>query len=503
MAIRICVAVREATSEGALRAAGRAAEWADIVEIRADFIRDLDVSRLLRNKPCPVLFTLRSRKEGGDYAGTEQERLDTLLQAAKYGADWVDVEFSASYTTVLNGIEPARVILSYHNFDETPASLVSKVAEMAAAGAGILKVATKANRLSDNLTIASALAHAASHGIDLCALAMGPRGVPSRVLAPVWGSWMSFASLPDGTPTADGQVPADQMVDLYRVRQIQPKTPIYGVLGNPLTHSLSPRIHNSAFAACRRDAVYIPLEADGIDDFALFCGGVRVEGASVTIPFKESVRACTSSLSVEADQSGAVNTLLRKNGAWHGENTDIAGFLKPLRRRADPARLRAVVLGAGGAARAVTYGLVSQGADVCVVARDPAKAEALARRFGTRSANWGDLQTARWDLLVNSTPVGTYPEVDESPVPEEWLTGECVYDLVYNPRETRLLKEASRRGCKVIYGSEMLLAQAIEQQLHWFGAMPPEDVMRTALDEALSVRQSNPAGDGSALGVPA
>jgi shikimate dehydrogenase len=113
------------------------------------------------------------------------------------------------------------------------------------------------------------------------------------------------------------------------------------------------------------------------------------------------------------------------------------------------------------------------------------------------------LQTARWDLLVNSTPVGTYPEVDESPVPEEWLTGECVYDLVYNPRETRLLKEASRRGCKVIYGSEMLLAQAIEQQLHWFGAMPPEDVMRTALDEALSVRQSNPAGDGPALGVPA
>ncbi len=496
MAIRICVAVREATSEGAVRSACRAAEWADIVEIRADFVRDLDVPRLLRNKPCPILFTLRSRQEGGDYGGTEQERLETLLKAARCGADWVDVEYSASYRTVLNEVEPARVILSYHNFDETPASLVSKVAEMATAGAGILKVATRANRLSDNLTIASALAHAASHKIDLCALAMGPGGVPSRVLAPAWGSWMTFASLPGGTPTADGQVPVDQMADLYRVRQITPKTPVYGVLGNPLTHSLSPRLHNSAFAACRRDAVYIPLEAHGIDDFALFCREVRVEGASVTIPFKESVRTCASSLSVEADQTGAINTLLWRNGAWHGENTDIAGFLKPLRQRTDPARLRAVVLGAGGAARAVTYGLASQGADVCVVARDPAKADTLARRFGVRRANWGDLSAVRWDLLVNATPVGTYPNVDESPVPGEWLTGEWVYDLVYNPGETRLLKEASQRGCKVIRGAEMLLAQAIQQQFHWFGAVPPEEVMRAALDEALAVQPSGPAGKG-------
>lgn len=486
-----------------MRAARRAAQWGDVVEIRADFIRDLDVPQLLQNKPCRVLFTLRSRQEGGEYEGTEEERLGTLVRAARCGADWIDVEFSASWQTILNAVECARVVLSYHDFSQTPASLLPKVDEMARTGAGILKVATKANRLSDNLTIAAVLDHAASRRIALCALAMGLRGVPSRILAPAWDSWMTFASLPGGEPTADGQVPADEMVDLFRARQITRSTRVYGVLGNPLTHSLSPRLHNAAFAACAKDAVYIPMEAHDIEDFARFCGGIRLDGASVTIPFKESVRACAASLSVEAGKTGAVNTLLRRNGAWHGENTDIAGFLKPLRRRTDPAKLRAVVLGAGGAGRAVTYGLISQGADVSIVETNPAKAEALARQFGARRADWAELSTARWDLLVNATPVGMYPNFDESPVREEWLTGEWVYDLVYNPKETRLLREAARRGCKVIYGSEMLLAQAIEQQLHWFGTVPPEDVMRTALDEALSVRQSNPAGDGPALGVPA
>lgn len=502
MAIRICVAVREPTSEGAVCAARRAAAWADLVEIRADFIRDLDVRRLLENKPCPILFTLRSRQEGGEYTGSERDRLKTLLEAARSGADWVDVEFSASWEAVLNVVERNRVILSHHNFDETPASLASKVDEMARAGAGIFKIATKANRLSDNLTIASTLAHAASRKIELCALAMGPQGVPSRVLGAIWGSWMTFASLPGGEPTADGQIPADELVNLFRARKINPNTSVYGVLGRPLTHSLSPRLHNSVFAACEMDAVYLPLEALDVDDFALFCRGVQVEGASVTIPFKERVRACASSLSVEADRSGAVNTLLWKGGAWHGENTDIKGFLKPLRRRVDPARLRAVVLGAGGAARAVAYGLTSHGADVCVVARDPAKAEMLARQFGTAHAAWGDLKTMRWDLLVNATPLGTYPNVEESPLPGEWLTGEWVYDLVYNPKETRLLKEASRRGCKVIYGSEMLLAQAVEQQSHWFGTPPPEEVMQAALDEALSGQHDNRQGQRRAPADP-
>jgi len=136
------------------------------------------------------------------------------------------------------------------------------------------------------------------------------------------------------------------------------------------------------------------------------------------------------------------------------------------------------------------YGLASQGAEVCVVARNASKAILIASQFGTAHASWDELKSLRWDLLVNATPVGTYPNDEESPVRSDWLNGEWVYDLVYNPKETRLLREASRRGCKVIHGSEMLLAQAISQQSLWFGTPPPEDVMQVALDQALSMRRT-------------
>jgi 3-dehydroquinate dehydratase/shikimate dehydrogenase len=356
---------------------------------------------------------------------------------------------------------------------------------MAASGASLLKIATRANRLSDNLVIAEVLRHAARRRQDVCALAMGRVGIPSRVLGPLWGSWMTFASLPGGEPTADGQLPADQLVDLYRVRRIGPDTQIYGVLGRPLAHSLSPRLHNSVFAAQNRDAVYLPLEASDIEDFLRFYEAVPLQGASVTIPFKEEVHARSASLSVDADRTGAVNTVLRRDGFWHGENTDIEGFLRPLRRRAHVGKLRAVVLGAGGAARAVVYALTSNGASVCVVARNPAKGQHLAREFAAEHAPWGQLKGLSWNLLVNATPVGMHPDVEASPVPAEWLTGEWVYDLVYNPRETRLLQDAARRGCRVIGGCEMFLAQAVKQQALWFGAQPPEDVMQAALDEGL------------------
>ncbi len=488
--VRICVAIRESTTELAIAAARRAASWADIVEIRADFIRDLDLARLFREKPCPILFTLRPRSEGGEYDGSEFSRIETLVEAASLGADWVDVEYSAFWRGVLETVERRKVILSHHNFDHTPQALESLVDEMRSTGARIVKIATMAKRLSDNLAVAGALKHAASRGIELCALAMGPQGVPSRILGPAWGSWMAFASLPGGEPTAEGQVSAEQLAELYRIRRIHPGTRLYGVVGKPLSHSLSPHLHNAVFAAQDRDAVYIPLEPVDIDDFTRFCETVPLQGASVTIPFKEAAHALAASISVEANQTGAVNTLLRRGGAWHGENTDVEGFLRPLRKRTRIGRLRVVVLGAGGAARAVVCGLTAQGARVCVVARNPAQAQRLAGKFGVEDAPWGEIRNMSWDLLVNTTPVGMYPDVDESPVPADWLVGRWVYDLVYNPKETKLLKDAVRRRCRVIYGSEMFLAQAVKQQQLWFGVRPPEGIMQAALEQALGGGES-------------
>jgi 3-dehydroquinate dehydratase / shikimate dehydrogenase len=482
---RLCVVVRETTTERAVAALAQAASLGDMVEIRADYIREPDIRALLRNKPCPVLFTLRPRHEGGEYAGAEIDRLDSIIQAARAGADYVDVEFSSFWQAILEKVPKEKVILSHHNFSETPSALEGLVDSMAAAGAGVLKIACTAQRLGDNLVIRRALLHAQANGLNLCALAMGRPGIPSRVLGPAWGSWMALARLPGEPGTADGQLSADEMIHVFRSREIGPETALYGVVGKPLGHSLSPLIHNAAFAARKQDSVMLPLEAGSMDDFLEFCAAVSITGASVTLPYKQQACAISRSLSVEADSTGAVNTLVSRPSGWHGENSDVDGFIRPLMRRTHLAHKRAVVLGAGGAARSVVYALRAHDAEVCVVARDLQKAAGLADAFGARHAAWDQFRSLRWDILVNATPVGMYPEIDQSPVSSECLTGEWVCDLVYNPASTRLLKEAARQGCRVIPGTEMFLGQAVKQQTLWGGSPPPEEAMRGALDAAL------------------
>ncbi len=461
-------------------------EWADLVEIRADYIDDLNLERLLREKRLPIIFTLRAATEGGRFEGAERARLETILEAARLGADYVDVEFTAFWQAVLEAVPRQRVILSHHNYQETPSDLDRLVDDMAATGAGIMKIATRARCLTDNAHIRRLLEYAGSRKIKLCAHAMGREGIPSRVLGAHWGSWVTFASLPGSEPAADGQIRADDLLNLYRVRQIGPECRLYGVLGKPLGHSLSPRIHNAAFIEARRNAVYLPLEAPEFEDFIDFNSCFPLEGVSVTIPYKADACSFATSLSVEADLSGAANTLIRRGSGWHGENTDMDGFSRPLRRRLHLGRIRAVVLGGGGAARAVACALRCQGASVCLVTRNPERGRNLAEKFGAEFEVWDKIPSLRWDLLVNATPVGMYPNVDQSPVPAECLTGKWVYDLVYNPRETKLLKDAASRGCSTVSGFEMFLGQALKQQQLWFGAPPPEDVMRAELECALS-----------------
>jgi 3-dehydroquinate dehydratase/shikimate dehydrogenase len=357
---------------------------------------------------------------------------------------------------------------------------------MSATGAGVIKIASQATCLADNLRIARLLNHAALRGINLAALAMGRAGTLSRVLGPHWGSWMTFASSPGGEPAAEGQIPADVLVEQYRLRQIGPQTELYGVLGKPLVHSLSPLIHNAAFAARGKDALMLPLEASSMEDFLAIGAVLPIRGASVTLPYKEKAYQLAGSLSVQAQHTGAVNTLIRRESGWHGDNTDIEGFIRPLKRRVHPGRMRAVVLGAGGGSRAVVYGLKSQGAAVCVVARDEVRARLLAEKFQAEHAAWNELPNLRWNILVNATPVGMYPGVEDSPVPAEWLSGEWVYDLVYNPAETRLLREAAQRGCRTISGIEMFLTQAAKQQALWCGLPIPEERMEQVLRSAIA-----------------
>jgi 3-dehydroquinate dehydratase/shikimate dehydrogenase len=484
---RICAAVCEATTEAAVAAAARAAPWADLVELRGDCIRDLDLARLLREKPRPVLFALRPAQAGGEFKGSEGSRLEILLQAAHKGADYVEIEFSSFWKPVLEALPKDRVVLSHQVGKETGDALARTLDAMAATGADILRIVFSATCLTDNLAVAGILRRAAALGVKLAAAATGSAGIPSVVLGSLWGSWMVSAAAPGSPLRPDAQAPADLLVDTYRVRSIGAATRLYGILGNPLGHSLSAQLHNPAFQARGVDAVYLPLQASGVDDFEAFRAVLPIQGASVTIPFKEEAARRVCSISVEAREIGAVNTLVWKPQGWHGDNTDFHGFLRPLRRRLSLNRIRAIVLGSGGAARAVTYSLRSQGALVCIVARNAEKAQAMARAFQAEYAPFEKLASLQWDLLVNTTPVGMHPHEDASPVPAECLEGGgWVYDLVYNPVETRLLQDAAARGCKVICGTEMFLEQAFKQQQLWLGSSVPESVMEAALDAALA-----------------
>lgn len=269
------------------------------------------------------------------------------------------------------------------------------------------------------------------------------------------------------------------MLEAYHFRAITDRTDVYGVAGGSVQHSVSPAMHNAAFRAAQLNAVYLPLPAVDAKDFATFGRALPLKGASVTIPLKVALFDHVDEVDPLASRIGAINTIRVDQGRWIGSNTDVNGFLEPVQERVSLTGLRASVLGAGGAARAVTVALVSNGCEVTVHARNRQQAEETAKWTPVRIGPWPP-EPGTWDLLVNCTPVGMYPRVDDTPVPASSLTGRYVDDLVYNPSVTRLLRDAAARGCQTIGGLEMLVAQAREQFHWWTGTRAEPGVMRDA-----------------------
>jgi 3-dehydroquinate dehydratase/shikimate dehydrogenase len=307
---------------------------------------------------------------------------------------------------------------------------------------------------------------------------MGEAGLPGRVLAGWMGSRWTYAG--DRLGVAPGQLPAARLCEEFGFRRLGPHTAIYGVLGRPVSHSLSPAVHNAAFRALRLDAVYLPLAAADFDDFLAFADAAGLAGASVTAPFKVDAFERAGEADAVSRRVRSVNTLRRDGARWVGCNTDVAAFLRPLDGTLRLRGLRAVVLGAGGAARSVAVALASAGAHVTIAARRAAQAEAVAALTGTAAGAWPP-PPGSWDLLVNATSAGTAPAVDESPLPEDYrFEGRVVYDLVYNPPVTRLLAAAARAGCRTIGGLDMLIAQAQAQVEWWTGQRPSERWLREA-----------------------
>ena len=482
---KLCVTVT-ADTMAELRTRRDSVADADMVELRLDTVKDPSAAAALAGRKKPVIITCRPKSEGGHFNGSEDERRAILSEALSLGAEYVDLEFTGSCADLMERTGGRRVILSHHNFTGMPADIKQLAHAMLASGAEVVKLAATAHSLRDCLTL-RAIGKATR--VPMALVAMGEAGIASRVLASWMGSCWSYA----GDGAAPGQLPVQRMHEEYRFRRIGARTAVYGVLGKPVSHSVSPAMHNAAFRAAHLDAVYLPLAASDFADFEAFADEVNLAGVSVTAPFKVSAFERADECDAVSRRIQSVNTLRRDSGKWLGCNTDVTGFLAPLESTMRLPGVRATILGAGGAARSVSVALASAGVKVTIAARRNDQAQSVAALTGAAITAWPP-DPASWDLLVNATPLGTAPGVDASPLPDDYLFhGGVVYDLVYNPPQTKFLGAAARAGCRTIGGLDMLVAQAQAQFEWWTGGRPADRVMRDAALARLAVHNAERA----------
>jgi len=480
---RICATVTARTMADLVRVRDAVAD-ADMVEVRLDTVPDPDVDAALLGRRLPVVLTCRRRSEGGHFEGSEEQRRGLLLRALDAGAEFVDLEWQAGFDDEIRARRGRQIVLSHHDFAGVPVDLESRLEAMLATGAEVVKLAVMASRLSDCLPL---LELGRRHqGRRIVLLAMGEAGLATRAFAVRFGSCWTYA----GDAVAPGQVSTLALTRGLAFRRIGAATRAYGLFGRGVSHSPSPAMHNAGFAELGEDAAYLPLVAADVDDAMTFARGFMLAGASVTIPFKVDLFGRLDEVDQSASGLGAVNTISNRNGRWVGSNTDGAGFLAGLRGQTLRG-IRVAILGTGGAARAVAVALRDAGAKVTMFGRGAQRANSVAAALGVSGAA-RPVPPSSWDLLVNATPVGTFPNVEDSSFPEGVFDGSTVYDLVYRPARTRLLRDADQAGCRTIDGLEMVIEQARLQQERWTGRTPSVGALRTAAEWALAAGTTQP-----------
>ncbi len=466
---------------------------AQLVELRVDWLqRDPDLKRLLDNRPTPVVFTCRRPADGGRWAGTEEARQTLLRSAIVAGVEYVDLELDVAKAIRRYG--KTKRIVSHHDFTQTPDHLEEIYAELLEVDADIIKLVTMANTPRDCIRLLSLVESAKKQTIAFC---MGEFGTLSRLLCGRYGAPFTYATFSKDREIAPGQLSFDEMQTLYRYDKITRETPVFGVLGDPIGHSLSPLLHNTAMQAIGYDGVYLPLRVPAnelsatLDDF----NWVGMRGYSVTIPHKEAALAKATLSEEIVRQIGAANTLVKRPEGWWADNTDYAAALESLETafRAGESLdgKKVLILGAGGAARAIALGVVRRGGGLVIASRTTERAKKLSVELGCRYVTWENRGSELIDILINCTPVGMHPKVDETPFQPHWLREEMlVFDTIYNPEQTLLLKQARERSCRTVSGLEMFVRQAAAQFKTFTGKEPPLDVMRQTLRRGISaVRQ--------------
>ncbi len=479
---QICVALVEETTAGMVARMAELAPLADLFEIRADRVIDLDLLTILRARTRPLVLTCRPVSQGGAWDDDDPRRRMTLLEGVKRRFDYVDIELRSGFLDVMVEKVGEGLIVSHHDTAGVPDDLDGLYREMTDLGADIAKIVVTPHSIADVGRLLEFAARVRDEaGTPLIALALGPLGTLTRVLAGRYGAPFTYASAAGGAESAPGQIPAAVMADLYRVRNVTAETKVYGVLGRDVLRSLSPVLHNRALEARGLDAVYVPLQAEALPPFIEALPALGLSGFSVTQPYKVEILPYLQEVEEAAALCGSVNTVVAHDGMLRGSTTDGTGVLVPLKKKIDMKGLNVVILGAGGAARAAALALIRKGARVTLLARDVDKAEEVGGALGCRSGALHEASLYPWDILINATPVGSGETVDQTPLPADLhRPGAVVLDMIYDPLETRFLREARAAGGKTIDGLQMLLAQAVAQFETWTGLEAPVDTMKSA-----------------------
>ena len=493
------MSVSAETSEKILADAELAAVNADVIEIRIDALAPAEIRQVLGSirSEKPLLITFRPAEQGGAREISLERRIefwDEIEAALDTSGLWFDQEADLLGHTQKQ--HNSVTIRSFHDFGGVPDN-IDAIFDSLAADAEVVKIAVSATDITDAIPVWKLLDRAKAKNRQLIPIAMGEAGKWTRILGLAHGAFMTYASLVAGKETADGQITAKDLIETYRVKELDENTQVFGVIGHPTSQSLSPYMHNPAFASAGMNAVFIPFLIKDLDKFMrrmVMPQTREVElnfgGFSVTMPHKQAIMKFLDVLDPVAEKIGAVNTVKIENGKLTGYNTDAHGFITPLKAKyGDVKGARVAVLGAGGAARACVHALKQEGADVTVFARDPKMGSVFAEEFAARFTDFSKIKDQKskigidFEIIVNATPLGMKGQLEnESPFTADQLAGvKFVYDLVTKTADTLFILEAQKAGIPAIGGLEMLIAQGARQFEIWTGKKAPVDLMRESL----------------------
>ncbi len=482
-----------------LEKAATAAKETTFLEFRLDFLDKPAAALpkfklfLAENTAVTAIATCRRAEKGGKFEGTVAAELDLLLKAAapaegQIPFQMIDLELESA--EALKKADLAKVkeagvglIISYHNYKETK-DLDAIYERIAPFAPDFVKIVPTAKNLIDNVTLMRFIERI-SDSASVIGVCMGDAGIISRVLGLRAGSAFTFASALLGDETAPGQIAARTLVETYRIEEVDAATKVYGVAGNPVNKSLSPVMMNAAFRRETVNAVYLALQTAKIEDLVALIEQIPIQGVSITMPHKQAILPYLEHMDPLSQKIGACNTVLRQEGKLYGFNTDVAGILTPLQKRMDLKGAKVLVLGAGGSARAAVFGLRDKGAEVFIYNRTPETAVKLARQAHAKSIKREAIPKTTFDVIINATPVGMAGQKGAQILGADDLKTKYVFDLVYNPVDTPLIRLARQHNINVITGVEMFVQQGARQFEIWTGKPAPEDEMLRVVVHAL------------------